>query len=718
MTARPDHVDPVTPPSIPPPVTPDDERAWYAPAILDQYVVRSGIVATVAESPDGPNPFKYTVREPIRTATEEAALATVRQHFAEVDPTRPRTREGVGERYAAGLGQKYHQIIDDLVSLDHGARRRVIYYALRDLRCLGAATPLALDDRVDVGDPTGEHLVVHTADFAPATSTFPADLPHLDRVLAERLHRRTVQFAGFDIPVVLYREHLVDGSPFDGAYAVVEPDLLPGDRDLIEACREHIWETTVEEPGVDPATFVRDRAEAFFARRLGASQDWLERFSHRVRGALAQAGLATPAVEDRYVAGRREDLVYTVLREFVGDGELTVPIRDPALEDIEANRVGEAITVVPRHPTISGRVPTNLQFEEETAFTNVVTQLAARDGVQLDASTPTATVTLTLAESAPHETIRCAVALPTVSEDGPHVSIRKQRADPLTPVDLLKRNAVPTELVALLWLLYEHHGVVVFAGPTAVGKTTLLNAHLPFLGPDDRVVSIDTGAREIQLPAATGVTLSTQDHHGPNPVSMSELQAQAAVLNPDMEIIADLSTPEHFRTFGQSIQSGHGLLGTAQATDVTRFVTQAIEQGLAPSLIAEIDIVVFSRHVDGERFVGTVIEFLTPSEAGPDAQTVTCAGSSIQYRVVCRRRSDGEYAFPAGDDGELAPGTMARLAASEHRAVSDLEREFKRTKRYVRYLQKAGIDDAVALRELLADLRRDEAATLERLSEK
>ena len=73
------------------------------------------------------------------------------------------------------------------------------------------------------------------------------------------------------------------------------------------------------------------------------------------------------------------------------------------------------------------------------------------------------------------ETIRCAVALPTVSEDGPHISIRKQAPDVMTPVDLLERGSLPTELVALLWQLYENHGAVLFCGPTGVGKTTLMN---------------------------------------------------------------------------------------------------------------------------------------------------------------------------------------------------------------------------------------------------
>nr|WP_225741179.1 hypothetical protein [Halorussus halophilus] len=45
----------------------------------------------------------------------------------------------------------------------------------------------------------------------------------------------------------------------------------------------------------------------------------------------------------------------------------------------------------------------------------------------------------------------------------------------MTPVDLLASNSISTEIVALLWQLYEHHGVVLFSGPTGVGKTTLMN---------------------------------------------------------------------------------------------------------------------------------------------------------------------------------------------------------------------------------------------------
>ncbi len=108
--------------------------------------------------------------------------------------------------------------------------------------------------------------------------------------------------------------------------------------------------------------------------------------------------------------------------------------------------------------------------------------MAADDGVELNASNPSAKVNIDPDGDGLHDaddTIRCAVALPTISEGGPHISIRKQSGDAMTPVDLVQRDSLPTELVALLWLLYESHGVVLFSGPTGAGKTTLMNAHMP-----------------------------------------------------------------------------------------------------------------------------------------------------------------------------------------------------------------------------------------------
>ncbi|ELZ38000.1 type II secretion system protein E [Halorubrum saccharovorum DSM 1137] len=744
--------------AVPAPVPPDDPEAWYAPAVRAQYESEPGVVATVRERDGGR--FGYDVREPPLSAADESALDRVRDHFSGVRHRRPLTRVGVNERAEAGFEPKYERALDRLLDASAAARRRIDYHALRDLRLLGDVTPLALDDRIEVADVGDEReLVVHTETFAPLETGIDADAEYVERVAAERLARYAVGFAGLSVEVVVARERLLGSDAFETKYAVREPDLLPGDEALIEECKQRIWETTVNGVVDDREAFVAEHARRFLSRRLTArnTRAWLGAAAHRARSALADRGLAVPPVDSRYAHDRLDDLAYYVLRDFVGEGILTVPIRDPNLEDVEANRVGERVKVVPRASILEGggeggvggaggpaeagrRVPTNLAFDDETAFVNVVTGLAARDGTELNASTPSAKVNLDV--DGVDETIRCAVALPVISEGGPHVSIRKQSADALTPVDLVDRGTLSPDLVTLLWLLYEHRGTVLFAGPTGVGKTTLLNAHTPFIPFDDRPVSIDEGSREVRLPHETGVSLTTRDHEDAyKAVSMSELMAEANYLNPDVEVIAEINTPASFETFAETLNTGHGVIGTTHAEDVEALVNRVIERGLPAYLLREVDLVVFPRQVDGERYVSRAVELLSEAEyetLDPEATrsptgnpkhggagVVDKGTENVYYNTVAWRDADGGFRFPgAPESGALtastAPGNgrrlhaLARIADHTDRDVGAVESEFASKRRYVEYLVREGVDDFDALFEFLADLRTDEAATVER----
>jgi type IV secretory pathway ATPase VirB11/archaellum biosynthesis ATPase len=716
---------------VPPPIPPDDGDAWYAPDVRAQYEVHPGVVATVREADSG---FDYRVREPELGSAERAAMAKVREHFSAVSHRRPLTREGTRERAESGLAPKYRRVLDRLLDVSPAARRRVRYHALCELRLLGDLTPLALDDAVeivDVGREETEELVVHTTDFAPATTAFDADAEYADRVAGERLRGYTVSFAGFDVPVVVYREHLLGDDRFTTKYAVLEPDLLPGDEELVAEAKDRVWESNVDEVVEDRQAFVRERAEQFLQRQLTArnARAWLEATRYRVENALAAYGLAVPPVDSRYATDRLDDLVYYVLRDYVGEGILTIPLRDPHLEDIEANRIGERVKVVPRDEVTSdGRVPTNLAFDSETEFVNVVTQLAASDGVELNASTPSAKVNVD--PPGVEETVRCAVALPVVSEGGPHVSIRKQSPDALTAVDLVERGALSTELVTLLWLLYEHHGVVLFSGPTGVGKTTLMNAHMPFIRYDDRPISIDEGSREVAIPHETGVSLTTRDHENEfKRVTMADLMTQTNYLNPDVEVIAEINTPASFQTFAETLNTGHGVVGTTHAADVETLVNRVVEQGLAAYLLREIDLVVFPHHVDGDRYVAEVVEFVSAREYEELSTEHERCGridkgdETVYWNTVAYRDTGGEfhlaYEHPELGDGRrrLDARIFHRVAAATDRDVDAVEAEFRRKHRYVQYLVREGVTDSDRLFGFLSDLRTDEAATVERVRE-
>ncbi len=710
-------------PTVPSPEPPDGRNAWYAPSVRDQYEIVPGVVATVSEA-DGA--FSYETRTPTLSAEAKRDFESIETHFAGAAPTRPRTREGAAERFRRGFDGRYGRAFDRLADCTPSGRRRLEYHALAELRCLGELTPHALDDEIEIGDYGGEELSVHLTDYAPAR-TGMSDPAFLEWFGAERIERYTVAFAGYEIPVVRYRDRLLGTDPFERKYAVLEPALFPEDERLIAECKSRIWEAGID--GVDDGSafedrveIVRNRAEEILSRRLAAenARAWIDTVRNRCRETLAEYGIAAPSVDRRFDDGRLDDLLYYVLRDLVGYGQLTVPVRDPNLEDIEANRVGERIKVVPAG---GDREPTNLTFETEREFVDVVTQLAAEDGVELSSSRPSAKVNLE--PPGIEQTIRCAVALPTISEDGPHISIRKQAADVLTPIDLVASGSLPTELVTLLWLLYEHRGVVLFSGPTGVGKTTLMNAHMPFIRYDARPVSIDEGSREVLLPHETGVSLSTREHRDEfKNVSMADLMTETNYLNPDTEVIGEINTAESFETFSEVLQTGHGVLGTTHADGIEKLVNRVIEKGLPPYLLLEIDLVVFPRHVDGERYVGSVVELLSEREADAAAyptEAIEKDGTTIHYNRILERTPAGEWTFayrhPALGDPTARQGTrtLERLADRTNRSLEDVEAEFHRKHGYVEYLVREEISDVDALFGFLSDLRTDEAATIERL---
>jgi type IV secretory pathway ATPase VirB11/archaellum biosynthesis ATPase len=708
---------------VPPPLPPDDQEAWYAPSVQSQYEVYPDVVITIRQRG---GEFTYDVREPALTASDEAALDTVTAHFDDAHLVRPRTREGAVEVMEAGFEPKHERVIDRLVDCTPAARRRIGYHALAALACLGELTPYSLDEEIEVADTGDDGIVIHTSNYAPAVTALPDNPEFIGRFASERLSRYTVSFHEFEIPVIRYRENLLGNDPFTTKYAVREPDLLPGDEQLIDECKERIWETEVDDVIEDQTAFVRDRAKTLLSRRLNNrnTRAWASALEYRVRAALSEYGLAVPPVDRRYADDRLSDLVYYVLRDYVGYGQLTIPIRDPTLEDIEANRVEERIKVIPRERGAE-RIPTNLAFDSEQEFVNVVTQLAASDGTELNASTPSAKVNLS--PSGIEETIRCAVALPTISEDGPHISIRKQSADVLTPVDLVRSDSIPTELVALLWLCYEHHGVILFSGPTGVGKTTLMNAHMPFIAFEDRPISIDEGSREVRLPHETGVSLTTRDHQSEHKrVTMADLMTECNYLNPDVEVIAEVNTQASFETFAESLNTGHGLIGTTHASDIETLVNRVVEQGLPPYLLRELDLVVFPRRVNGERYVGEVVELLGEQafsrlDGDDRCGVVEKQGTPVYWNTIAWRTEDGGFEFSGGfpeadDDQSQTLRTLESIASVTDRSPAAVEDEFNRKHRYVRHMVREGIDDFEALFELLADLQTNEAATVERLS--
>jgi len=477
--------------AVPAPVPPDDDpEAWYAPDVRAQY-----------ESEPGSSPRSASATAAGSGTTCASRRCRGRRSRARPRPRpllgvrhrRPLTRVGVIERAESGFEPKYERALDRLLDASRAARRRIDYHALRDLRLLGDVTPLALDGRIEVADVGDEReLVVHTETFAPLETGIDADAEYVERVAAERLARYAVGFAGLSVEVVVARERLLGSDAFETKYAVREPDLLPGDEALIEECKQRIWETTVNGVVDDREAFVAEHARRFLSRRLTArnTRAWLGAAAHRARSALADRGLAVPPVDSRYAHDRLDDLAYYVLRDFVGEGILTVPIRDPNLEDVEANRVGERVKVVPRTSILQGSGRWGREFQRRRTTRPDEPRVRRRIDVRQRrhrAGGPRrdrAQRVDAVREGEPRrrrgrrDDPVCGGVTGHLG-GRPHVSIRKQSADALTPVDLIDRGRSLPIWSPCCGCCTSTAGSSSSPGRPAWGKTTLLNAHTP-----------------------------------------------------------------------------------------------------------------------------------------------------------------------------------------------------------------------------------------------
>ena len=718
---------------FPPVVRPGDDAAWFRPAVRAQYPVGRAVV-TIVDGDAGRG--VYSVRRPVVDATIMSGCAAVDRESVRAPDEPPLTRAGVRRRWETGPPPRVRAAVTAASEPDRPTCRRIVDLLHQRWWCWETLTELAIDTAVTVVDREPERHQVwlqHDSVGAAVAATDP-DAPGVDRLTATEVASYAVPFAGMPVQVRICADESPASGPFRARYIVQEPPLSAADRAVIRRCTRELWEMEVDVPPNERMRRIADHVETILAREVdgasGASAPHTGLGDARGDGADA-----APAGPHRWSQLAR--CRYHMLRDYVGEGPLTIPLRDPHLEDIEANRVREQIKVVPRAEMglTDARVPTNLRFEDEARFSNLVRQLAAADGVELNASAPSAKVNISLADRSEQETIRCAVGLSTISAGGPHVSIRKQPAAPMTPMTLIDRGAMPPALVALLWLLLEHRCVILFSGPTGVGKTTLLNAHMPFIPADQRPITIDEGSREVYLPHETGIALTTREHESrAKRVTMADLMTEANYLNPDVEVIAEVNTPASFRTFAEVLNTGHGVVGTTHADDIDALVNRVIEQGVPAYLMGEIDLVVFPKRVGTHRYVGSAVELLGRGahEALPEeARTgVIRKDDSVLYtNELFWRGADGAprmaFDHPSRGGSGATPGSRASrgmgiidaIAQRIDRPPAAVEAEFRAKIETVAALTDAGVAEMSTLTELINTHRVDPAAARAQIAE-
>jgi len=282
---------------------------------------------------------------------------------------------------------------------------------------------------------------------------------------------------------------------------------------------------------------------------------------------------------------RVEILSYYIRRDLSGYGPLEVLMRDPALEDLSCN--GHDLPVFIFHRAY-GSLPTSIVFSE-AELNQFVLKLAQKANKQISLSNPM--VDATLPDGARVQITYSEV----VSTKGSSFTIRKFRAEPMTPLDLIRYGTYNPEILAFLWLAIEHRKSLLVVGGTASGKTSMMNAVSIFIPQNAKIVSLED-TREIQLPHKNWLPTQTREltvEGLKGDIDLFSLLKACMRQRPEYIIVGEVRGKEA-QTLFQAMNSGHATLSTIHAGSVYEAINRLTHDpiNVPPVMFQALDLVV------------------------------------------------------------------------------------------------------------------------------
>lgn len=258
-------------------------------------------------------------------------------------------------------------------------------------------------------------------------------------------------------------------------------------------------------------------------------------------------------------------IMYFLRRNFIGYERINPLICDPNIEDISCSGIEIPIYLYHRK---HNNIVTNVHFGEKE-LDSLVVKLCQRSGKHISIGEPIVDATL------PDGSRIQATLGKEVTTRGSSYTIRKFKGDPITPVDLMRYGTCSIEMMAYYWIAIENNISVLFAGGTASGKTSLMNAISLFIPRLSKVVSIED-TREIMLHHdnwIAGATRKSFTVGGTGEVSMYELLKAALRQRPEYILVGEVRGKEALTLF-QAMSTGHTTYSTMHASDVQTVVNR------------------------------------------------------------------------------------------------------------------------------------------------
>lgn len=305
-------------------------------------------------------------------------------------------------------------------------------------------------------------------------------------------------------------------------------------------------------------------------------------------------------------------LLSVLIQETLGLDKVEYLVNDDNLEEIVIVSSREPIRVYHKK---YGWLMTNLTISTESQVQNIANIIARRVGRQVTTLSPMLDAHLLTGD-------RVNVVLFPVSTKGNTLTIRRFARDPWTMTDFIKNGTCSAKLFSLMWLAIQYEMNLLVSGGTASGKTTLLNLCMPFIPPNQRIISIED-TRELSLPKFLywcPLVTKEPNAEGKGEISMLDLLINSLRMRPDRIILGEMRTKDQAQVLFEAMHTGHSVYATVHADSVKETIDRLTHPPIEvpPNLLESVNlnVVMFRDRRKGIRRVYQVGEFIGSEEEG------------------------------------------------------------------------------------------------------
>jgi flagellar protein FlaI len=329
---------------------------------------------------------------------------------------------------------------------------------------------------------------------------------------------------------------------------------------------------------------------------------------------------ATKIIEEKVPQIKKEVedfLIGMLMQEMLGLGKVEFLISDPNLEEIVITSSKEPARVYHKK---HGWLKTNINIKSEDDINNYSNIIARRVGKQITVLNPLLDAHIMSGD-------RANAVLYPIATKGNTITIRKFARDPWTIVDLINNKTVGIDVACLLWLAIEYEMNILISGGTASGKTAFLNACMPFMPPNHRIISIED-TRELMLPEFLywcPLVTRTPNPEGKGEVSMLDLLVNSLRMRPDRIILGEMRRQREAEVLFEAMHTGHSVYATLHADTAAETISRLTNPPInVPSNLLKavnLNVVMFRDRRLGIRRVSQVAEFV-PGKDGVSANII------------------------------------------------------------------------------------------------